>query len=94
MLTWKRTLLIAYETFGGEADNVAITNFIAGQINWDEDWNKLHTQLSKYRTRLAEAGHLEKIRHPSTNSPGLHRLTPAGREVASGLSSDEGAIPG
>lgn len=93
MLTWKSTLLVAYETFDGEADNVSITNFIADQINWDDDWNRLHTQLSKYRAHLAEAGHLEKVRHPSTKSPGLHRLTPAGREVASGLLSDEGAIP-
>ena len=93
MLTWRRTLLVAYETFDGEADNVSITNFIADQINWDEDWNKLHFQLSKYRAHLAEAGHLEKVRCPSTKSPGLHRLTPAGREVASGLLSDEGVTP-
>lgn len=93
MLTWRRTLLVAYETFDGEADNVSITNFIADQINWDEDWNKLHLQLSKYRAHLAEAGHLEKVRYPSTKSPGLHRLTPAGREVASGLLSDEGVTP-
>ena len=85
MLTWRRTLLVAYETFGGEADNVSITNFIADLINWDEDWLKLHTQLSKYRAQLAENGHLERVRHPSVKGPGLHRLTPAGREVASGL---------
>lgn len=85
MLTWRSTLLVAYETFGGEADNVSITNFIADLINWDEDWLKLHTQLSKYRAQLAETGHLERVRHPSVKSPGLHRLTPAGREVASGL---------
>ena len=93
MLTWRRTLLIAYETFGGEADNVSITNFIADRINWDEDWNKLHLQLSKYRARLAEAGHLERVRRPSAKSPGLHRLTPAGREVASCLLNNEGAVP-
>lgn len=85
MLTWRSTLLVAYETFGGEADNVSITNFIADLINWDEDWFKLHTQLSKYRAQLAETGHLERVRHPSVKSSGLHRLTPAGREVASGL---------
>ena len=77
-LTWRRTLLVAYEKFGGEADNVLITNCIVDLIKWDGDWKKLHTQLSKYKAQLAEAGHLEKVRHPSTKSPGSHRLTPAG----------------
>ena len=93
MLTWRRTLLVAYETFGGEADNVSITNLIAGLINWDEDWIKLHTQLSKYRAQIAEAGYLERVRYPSTQRPGLHRLTPAGREVASRLLSNDCGIP-
>ena len=92
MLTWRSTLLVAYETFDGEADNVAITSFIADQISWDEDWNKLHFQLSKYRAQLAEAGHIEKVRHPSARSPGIHRLTPAGRQAASGLIGNEGAV--
>ncbi len=88
-LSWRRTLLVAYETFDGEADNVLIANFIVDLISWDGDRNKLHTYLSKYRAQLAEAGHLEKVRHPSTKSPGLHRLTPAGREAASRLLGDE-----
>lgn len=92
-LTWRGTLLVAYETFDGEADNISITNFVAGQINWDEDWNKLHIRLSRYRTSLAEAGHLEKVRHPSANKPGIHRLTPAGREIASDLLSGESVTP-
>ena len=91
-LTWRETLLVAYETFGGEADNVSITNFIVCLIKWDGDWNKLHTQLSKYKAQLAEAGHLEKVRHPSTIRPGVHRLTPAGREAASDLLGDECGI--
>ena len=53
-LTWRRTLLAAYAEFGGEADNVLITNFIVDLIKWDGDWNKLHTQLSKYKAQLAE----------------------------------------
>lgn len=92
-LSWRKTLLVAYENFGGEADNVSITNFIVDLIKWDGDWNKLHIQLSKYRAHLAEAGHIERVRHPSAKRPGSHRLTPAGREVASGVLSNEGAIP-
>jgi hypothetical protein len=91
MLTWRSTLLVAYETFDGEADNVAITSFIADQISWDEDWNRLHFRLSKYRAQLAEAGHLEKVRHSSPRSPGIHRLTPAGRQAACDLIGNEGA---
>ena len=93
MLTWRNTLLVAYETFGGEADNVSITNFIVDLISWDEDWNKLHNQLSKYRAQLAETGRLERVRYPAANSPGVHRLTPAGREVASRLLSNECGTP-
>lgn len=92
-LTWRRTLLVAYAQFGGEADNVLITNFIVDLIKWDGDWNKLHTQLSKYKAQLVETGHLEKVRHPSAKRPGLHRLTPAGRETASLLVGDECGIP-
>ena len=92
-LTWRRTLLVAYEEFGGEADNVLISNFIVDLISWDGDRSKLHTYLSKYRAQLAEAGHLEKVRHPSTKSPGIHRLTPAGRVAASRLSGDACGIP-
>ncbi len=92
MLTWRKTLLVAYEKFGGEADNVSIANFIVDLISWDGDRTKLHTYLSKYRAQLAEAGHLEKVRHPSTIRPGVHRLTPAGREVASGLLGNECGI--
>ena len=92
-LTWRKTLLVAYEAFGGEADYVSITHFVADLINWDEDWGKLHTKLSKYRGQLTESGHLEKVRHPSTKGHSLHRLTTAGREAGSGLLSDEGEIP-
>ena len=90
-LTWRGTLLVAYEKFGGEADNVLITNFIVDLIKWDGDWNRLHTQLSKYKAQLAEAGHLEKVRDPAPKRPGLHRLTPAGREAASRLLCDDAA---
>jgi len=92
-LTWRRALLVAYESFGGEADNVLITNFIVDLFKWDGDWKKLHYRLSKYKAQLAEAGLLEKVRHPATKSPGLHRLTPAGREAAARLSGDACGIP-
>ena len=90
-LTWRGTLLVAYEKFGGEADNVLITNFIVDLIKWDGDWSRLHAQLSKYKAQLAEAGHLEKVRDPAPKRPGLHRLTPAGREAASRLLCDDAA---